>query len=190
MNEGSGSTRISIRLADGEYFPIFRHGDQDSRNISLVPARRGQAEADIQFFYHSSDGSDPEGIGVVRFPDLPADSDEIELQLDAELDAEGMLSVTVSHLESGRSEHLDTKLPEASGSSELPAPSDFSEKGEAAHPVKESLRFRRIFGVVFVALGLALVFWITMMVTDWGRQDSLPPPVSMNTAMPIESEAV
>jgi len=170
--------------------PIFRHGDQDSRNISLVPARQGQVEADIQFFYHSPEGSDPEGIGVVRFPDLPEDSGEIELKMEAEIDATGMFSVTVHHLESGRSEHLETNLPDVAGSSKPPISSEYSEGREVVPPVKESVRFRWFFGVIFVALGLALVFWLTMMVTDWGRQDPLPPPISMNAATAIESEAV
>ncbi len=52
MNDGSGSTRISLRLADGEYFPLFSHGDPDTRNLSLVPASENQEEADIHFFYH------------------------------------------------------------------------------------------------------------------------------------------
>jgi hypothetical protein len=190
MNEGSGSTRISIRLADGEYFPVFRHGDQDFRSISLVPARQGQAEADIQFYHHSSDGSEPESIGVVRFPDLPEDSAGAELQLEAEIDSSGRFSATVSHQESGRSEHFETALPEAAVSSEPPVSTGYSEEPETAFPTEESGRFRWFFGVVFVALGLALVFWLTLMVTDWGRQDPLPPPVSMDTVTAVESEAV
>jgi len=190
MNEDSGSTRISIRLADGEYFPIFHHDDQDSRKISLVPARKGQVEADIQFFHHSPDGSDPEGIGVVRFPDLPENSGEIELQLEAEIDAAGMFSVTIHHLESGRSEYLETSLPELNIPPDQPASFDYTEESDAAQSGKEPVRFRWLFGVIFVVLGLALVFWLTMMVTDWGRQDPLPSPVSMNAVTAIESQAV
>jgi len=174
MNEGS--TRISIRLADGEHFPIFHHGDPDTRNVALVPASKGQAEADIQFFYHSSDGSPPESIGIVRFPDLPLDSGEIELQLDAVIGVTGLLSVSIRHIESGRLERLEMVLPEQT---------------DSATPVVEPVRrFRWIFGVLFVALGLALVFWFTMMVTDWGRQDPLPPPVSVLVPQNSESAAV
>jgi len=183
MNEDSGSTRVSIRLADGEYFPIFRYGDPDTRNISLVPARKGQDEADIQFFYHSPDGSAPESIGIVRFPDLPAASGEIELQLDAVIGLTGLLSVSIRHSESGRVERLDIALPEETTSS-ASAPRSFP-----VSPGKNG-RSRWIFGILFVAAGLALVFFLTLMVTDWGRQEALPPPVSMNAGMAIESEAV
>ncbi len=162
MIDGSESTRISIRLADGEHFPIFRHGDPDTRNISLVPATEGQDEADIHFFYHASDGSSPVNIGVVRFPDLPAESGEIELQLDAVIGTAGLLSVSIRHRESGRIERLEMTLPEtASGIG-----------------YKKARRMCWIFGVLFVAAGLALVFWLTLRVTDWGRQDPLPAPVS------------
>jgi len=39
-------------------------------------------------------------------------------------------------------------------------------------------RWRRVLGVLFVAAGLALVFWLTMRVTNWGRQELQAPPVS------------
>ncbi len=162
MNEGPGSTRISIRLADGEHFPIFRYGDPDTRNISLVPASKGQSEANIQFFYHPSDGGVPQDIGVVKIPGLPPDSEETELQMDAVIAETGLLSVSIRHIETGRSEHLEITLPEEQGS--------FTRE--------KSGRFRWLAGVLFVAAGLALVFWITMMVTRWGRQELLPPPVS------------
>ena len=171
MIDGSEPTRISIRLADGEHFPIFRHGDPDTRNISLVPATEGQDEADIHFFYHASDGSSPVNIGVVRFPDLPAESGEIELQLDAVIGASGLLSVSIRHRESGRIERLEMTLPETDSSTST-APGVGSKKARRIRWI------RWIFGVLFVAAGLALVFWLTLRVTDWGRQDPLPPPVS------------
>ncbi|MCK5736280.1 MAG: hypothetical protein KAH21_07355 [Spirochaetaceae bacterium] len=182
MNEGSGSTRISIRLADGTYFPIFLHGDPDTRNVSLVPATEGQDEADIHFYYHSSDGAAPESIGVVRFPDLPVDSGEIELQLDAVIGLTGLLSVSIRHIDTGRVERLEMKLPE---DGELISSSAVSSSGEQG-----SGRFRWLFAVLFVAAGLALVFWFTMMVTNWGRQDPLPPPVSCEFTYSSESAAV
>ncbi len=38
---------------------------------------------------------------------------------------------------------------------------------------------RIILGILFVAAGLALVFWLTMRVTNWGRQDIPAPPLSL-----------
>jgi len=164
MNEGSGSTRISIRLADGEHFPIFRYGDPDTRNISLVPASEGQTEADIQFFYHPSDGGIPQGIGLVKIPDLPLDSENVELQMDAVIGETGLLSISIRHIESGRVERLELTLPEEPGS--------FSPKKRGW--------LRWLMGLLFIAAGLALVFWLTLKVTHWGRQEPLAPPVSMS----------
>ena len=108
MNDGSGSTRISLRLADGEYFPLFSHGDPDTRNLSLVPASENQEEADIHFFYHSEDGSSPVTIGVVRFPDLPSETGDTELHLDAVIESTGLLTVIIRHRESGRETEAGT----------------------------------------------------------------------------------
>lgn len=169
MNDGSGSIRISLRQADGEYFPIFRHGDPDTRNLSLIPASEEQDEADIQFFYHPSDGSSPVRIGMVRFPDLPAGADKNELHLDAVIGSTGLLSVTVRHSESGRLERLEMTLP------------DERERNVRSSSGRGRLKGSRLYwvlGALFVAVGLALVFWLTMRVTDWGRQEIKPPPVS------------
>jgi|GEM_PF-649165 len=181
MNEGSGSTRISIRLADGEYFPIFRYGDPDTRNISLVPASQGQSEADIHFFYHPADRGIPESIGVVKIPDLPLGSGEVELQLDAVIGETGLLSVSIRHIESGRVERLDLTLPEEPESF-LPASSKVP-----SVPQEKSGMFRWLIGVLFVAAGLAFVFWITMLVTHWGRQELPPPPVSLSAPQNLQN---
>jgi hypothetical protein len=168
MNDGSGSTRISLRLADGEFFPIFRYGDPDTRNLSLVPATQGQEEADIHFYYHPSDGGEPQKLGTVRFPDLPTDTASNELFLDAAIAPDHRLTVTVRHRESGRVERMDVGLPA---------------NGENVDGRREKVRsgnrgLRWIFGIIFVLAGLVLAFWLTKIVTDWGKQDALPPPVS------------
>lgn len=167
MNDGSGSTRISLRLADGDYFPIFRHGDPDTRNLSLVPASQNQDEADIQFFYHSSDGNPPVPIGTVRFPDLPSGTGEIELHLDAVIGSAGVLSVTVRHRDTGRMERLEMDIPDESD-----AP-----RSRTARRLN-SRRSRGLLGFLFVAIGLALILWLTLFVTDWGKHDVPEAPLS------------
>ncbi|MDF1567121.1 MAG: hypothetical protein RQ801_07370 [Spirochaetaceae bacterium] len=168
MNDRSESTRISLRLADGEFFPIFRYGDPDTRNLSLVPATEGQEEADIQFYFHPSDGGEPSKLGTVRFPDLPVEAASNELFLDAVIARDGMLTVTVRHRESGRVERMDVSLPEEDGK-----PDGRREK------VRSGNRgFRWVFGIIFVLAGLTLAFWLIKIVTDWGKQDALPTPVS------------
>lgn len=168
MNDGSESTRISLRLADGELFPIFRYGDPDTRNLSLIPATEGQEEADIQFYFHPSNGGEPSKIGTVRFPDLPSDTATNELFLDAMIARDGMLTVTVRHRESGRVERMEVRLPEDDGKPDEPR--------EKVRSGNRGLRW--VFGIIFVLVGLVLAFWLTKIVTDWGKQDALPPPVS------------
>ncbi len=170
MNDGSGSTRISLRLADGEYFPLFSHGDPDTRNLSLVPASENQEEADIHFFYHFEDGSAPVNIGVVRFPDLPSGTGDTELHLDAVIESTGLLTVIIRHRESGRLERLEMTLPDEDDTIRPP---------RSSGGLLKSRPGRIILGILFVAAGLALVFWLTMRVTNWGRQDIPAPPLSL-----------
>lgn len=196
MNEDSGLTRISIRLADGEYFPIFRYGDPDTRNISLVPAREGQAEVDVKFFYHPADGSSPKSLGVVKFPDLPSESSGTggtELQLDAFIGETGLFTVSIRHPESGRIERLEIVLPEQRESyvqENLSRDADLKGDGGGSAGLKSSRRKQWLYGVLFVLAGLALVFWLTTMVTRWGIKDPLPPPVSSSISFDSEFSAV
>jgi hypothetical protein len=176
MNDGPESTRISLRLADGRYFPIFRHGDPDTRNLSLVPASENQNEADIQFYYHSKDGSEPVSLGTVKFPDLPSGTEETELHLDAVIGPAGLLSVAVRHRESGRLERLEMDIPNETGNG-----TPLRRRGEA------SRRSRVLLGLLFVVAGAAAIIALALAVTDWGKQDVPPPPLS---ALTTETPAV
>ena len=177
MNEGLGDTRISLRLADGEFFPVFRHGDPDTRNLSLVPASHGQDEADLHFYFHPSDGSRPIEIGTMKFRDLPADADDLELRLDAVAGPTGLLSVAVSHVDSGRTERLEMDLPE-DGSSPGPA------RKKAGTWKNGPLKW--VFGALFVLACLTALFFLTRAVADWGNQEPGEPPVSV-LVNPIEA---
>jgi hypothetical protein len=167
MSDGIRSIRISLLLADGKHFPVFYFGDPDTRTLSLVPAVRGQNEADIRFFAHSPGGSAPTPLGVLRFPDLPTDSPDLELSLEASLDESGFLKVVVNHPESGRSESLAVSVPDITGDSPMPP--------DVIHPRR---RGRTLLGIAFVLAGLALVLWLTLAVTSRGRQEAPPPPLS------------
>ncbi len=158
MNNFSLPVRISLRQADGEYYPVFCYGDPDTRNLSLVPASENQDRAEISFYYHPQDGSDPVNLGLVKLTDLPAGS---ELQLDAVIDQRGRLSLTVGHRESGRTERLEVNLPDR-------------DSGKSARRV-----FKWIFGILFVAAGAALVAWLVMVVAGWGWQEPVEAPLSL-----------
>lgn len=170
MTTGFETVRISLKQADGEHYPLFHRGDPDTRNLALVPATEGQAEADIQFFHHPTDGSRPEKLGTIRFPDLPGESTAAELQLDAVIGSTGLFSVTVRHPDSGRVERLEMELPdEQPESSELRV----SSSGWRNRPE------RWVFGALFVIAALALILFLTFLVTDWGREEPVPAPLSL-----------
>ena len=171
MNDASGSVRVSLRLADGEHYPIFRYGDPDTRNLSLVPATEGQSEADIQFFHHPADGSSPRRLGIVRFPDLPAESQDVELHLDAAIGPTGLLTVTVRSRDTGRMERLEMELPADE------SPRAAKDESSARHPL------RWIFGTLFVLACLVLIFMVTRAVTQWGREEPVEAPISLHRSI-------
>ena len=144
------------------------------------PPPRDRTKPISSFFHHPLDGSRPGKLGTIRFPDLPSDSGETELHLDAIIGPTGLLTITVRHRESGRVERLEMEIPDEVSVS-APAPRASGRTG------LRSVRIRWVLGVLFVAAGLALVFWLTMQVTDWGREEVLEAPVS---SLSIEPPAV
>lgn len=162
--KGDSETRwISIRLADGEHYTIFSRGDWVPQRFLLTPASENQDEADIEFYHHASGVSKPIRIGVIKFANLPAG--DVELLLEAELTSDDTLSVAVRHEASGRVENLKMQIP-GSGAQR-------SMSGQGLRP-----RVRWFLGVLYVVLGLAIVLWLVQLVTDWGEQELLPPPIS------------
>ena len=171
MHNGSGSIKISLRLADGEFYPLFRQGDPDTRLMTLSPASPDQGEADIQFFYHPQDGGRPVRIGVIRFPNLPVEDEGAELQLKVVLGSTGLLSADVFHEGSGRSEGLEMPLPEETS----------SVRGEGLFDWRRG-RMARILGVIFVAASLALLLLLARNVSGWGSRAVQPAPVTEQAA--------
>ena len=176
MNEGSDSVRISLRLADGDLFPVFRYGDPEKRRLSLVPARAGQDEADIHFFHHTGTGSEPSEVGTLHFPNLPPD-ENLELNLVARIGSPGLLSVTLTHADSGRFESADLSIPDETA---------FSTGGSSA-PLRRGIPARWILGVLFFILSLGLIFLATYAFTEWGLRGPEPAPLSLGeTRLQVE----
>lgn len=171
MHNESGSIKISLRLADGEFYPLFRQGDSDTRLMTLSPASPDQDEAYIQFFYHPRDGGGPVRIGVIRFPNLPVEDEVVELQLKVVLGTAGLLSADVFHKGSGRSEGLEMPLPEETSSA----------RGEGLFEWRRG-PMARILGVIFVAASLALLLLLARNVSGWGSRAVQPAPMSGQTA--------
>ncbi len=169
MTDGNKSVRISLRQADGEHYPLFYRGDPDTRNLALVPATAGQAEADIHFFHHSVDGSPALELGTLRFSDLPENSGDTELQLDAAIGAAGIMTITVRHPESGRIERLEMELPD-----EPDGLKTILRRG----PAWRNRPAARVLGVLFIAIALAGIFFLTSLVAEWGREEAVSAPLS------------
>jgi len=167
---GDSETRwISIRLANGEHYTVFERGDWNSRRLVLTPASKNQDKADIEFYYHASGVSKPLRIGAIKFGKLPAGG--VELALEAELTPKGILSAAVRHEASGRTEDLKVQIPDI----EVQRP-----------PVRQGLLARSgirwFLGILYVAVGLAIAFWLVRLVTDWGEHELPPPPISRSAA--------
>lgn len=169
MNNFSLPVRVSLRQADGQYYPVFRYGGSETRNLSLLPVLENQDEARIPFYYHPKDGSGPVSLGLVQLTGLPVDGESIELRLEAVINSEGQLSLMVSHQESGRTERLEVSLPR--------------EKRPARSVRRQVLKW--IFGVLFVAAGAALIVWLITLVAGWGWQEPVEAPLSLRSALSL-----
>jgi len=165
MRADSDTRLISIRLANGEHYTVFKRGDWSSRRLILTPALENQDEADIEFYHHVLDASKPVRIGVVKFINLPAG--DVELSLETELTSEGTLSVAVRHAASGREENLKIRIPD-----------EKTQQSPSGNTLRLRSGIRWFLGVLYVILGLAVVLWLVQLVTDWGENESLPSPIS------------
>ena len=161
MNEVSDSVHISVRLADGSFFPIIHHGGSRKRILTIVPSRHGQERVDLQFFHYAAAGDNPRELGRLSFDELPPGED-IELTLTAEIGPKGSLLAGLEHSPSGRAESAEFT---------------FSEEAPAV-PRDRFVVFRRIMGVIFVLVMLGLILLATYTFAEWGRREPEAPPVS------------
>ncbi|VDB01182.1 hypothetical protein S1OALGB6SA_2283 [Olavius algarvensis spirochete endosymbiont] len=165
MRGDSETGCISIRLADGEHYIVFRREDWGSKRLLLTPASENQDKADIEFYHHALGVSKPIRIGMIEFAKLPAG--EVELLLEAEFTSEGTLSVAVRHEASERVENLKIQVP------------DFgAQRFMSGGGLRLRGGMRWFLGGLYVALGLAIALWLVQLITDWGEYESPPPPIS------------
>lgn len=162
MNEFSDSVLISIRLADGSFFPIIRRVDSKKCTLTMVPSRKGQERVDLQFFHHGEEGDTPRELGRLSLAELPLDG-STELTVNAEIGSEGSFAASVEHVGSGLTESAEFMLPENGA-----VPRD-----------AEASTFPRIMGVVFVVVLLGLIMLATFSFAQWGRMEPEPAPLSL-----------
>ena len=169
MNEGVDTIRISLRLADGRFFPLFRYGHPDRCSLLLVPVQEDQNEINLQFFHHPIDGTTPLCLGTLRFSDLPERGDT-ELRLDANIGTADNLLVEVRHKGSGRVKKLEMKIP--------PERHATKSNGLRGHIWRKDGLYW-IFGILFLLVCLGLMAWGVFFIVDMQRPAFRPAPVSM-----------
>ena len=162
MNEVSDSVLISIRLADGSFFPIIRRGDSKKCTLTMVPSNEGQERVDLQFLHHGAGRDNPRELGRLSLAELPL-KESIELRVTAEMGPEGAFKASVEHVGSGRMESAEFTVPENGG---------VPEEAQAS-------TFRRIMGVVFVVVLLGLILTAAFSFAKWGRMEPEPAPLSL-----------
>lgn len=162
-----GFLQISIKLADGQLFPLFRCNGPQNCQLDLIPAQQEQEQIDLHVFSRRLDtvNSEPVSIGSLKLKGLPK-SDDMEIQLQAKLDINGMLTLTV--------------LNKISGSKDLLVVNLVSPKGKKG--AKKSGKIRKILsiaiGAIIIVTVLALLIWLAFMIANWGQQKPDVLPVS------------
>ena len=161
MTNRKDSVWISLQLADGRFYPLFRYGDSGPRSLTLLPARENQQEVDINFFLHSFESLQPLQLGTIIFREITAE-ENTELLLDAKVEEKGKLSVKVTNTAGGQSESLELNMKNEE---------NLSDK-------KHRNIFRFFFGLIFILASIGLVYLAIKKVTDWGKQAPSPAPIS------------
>lgn len=158
------AVHISLRLADGQFFPVLLHGNSNNRCLKLVPAHNKQKKIQVHFFYYKINNSNPIPIGILKLSGLPA-SGEIELELNAKINSSGLFSACVTHGDSGYTAIMEADIP-------LP---DYT---SADSPRKPRRRSRWFTGLLFVIISLLVILGVAFLVANWGNPQPYAEPVS------------
>jgi hypothetical protein len=197
------SRMIGIRLADRSVFPVFPQETPGSRHLVLTTARDQQERVEIQLvrsLQENTAGSATETtvIGRVELGDLALHgSGEPEIDLNLELEPDGILDISLTDRESGNSESVSIDVyqasAEASRKSEFdlddgfaPSATVYEEERPAVPPGPPEPR-RRPWGLIAFVGVLALLLLILLAWWLLGSSDDSPTPVS---TMPEDRETM
>ena len=125
---------ISIKVADGSFFPVLEPGFTGRKKLTLTTAKDNQNKVQIDL-YSGGDASvgDTRYIGSLIIENIPsARQGEPEIELLIGLDSEGQLEAEASEKETGESQRFSTSVNNLPEEDILGAP-DF-EEGEAPSP--------------------------------------------------------
>lgn len=181
MNDGSRDPQVSLKLADGAFFPLYRRGDAVQKKLRVVPAREGQGEAELSFYGHPPDEDEPVYLGSVRFTGLPDTPNEAEIELEADFTGWERLRVSLKHIASGRIEKFEAVVPNDIAEDGVLPDAEPSEAGKAPKRKGLPVPARIILGILFTAIILAGILYLVRTVAEWGRIETPPAPVSFVT---------
>ena len=194
---------IGIRLADRSVFPVFPDEAPGSRHLVVTTARDQQERVEIQLVrspQENTPGSSMEVsvIGRVELGDLALHgSGEPEIDLNLELEPDGILDISLTDRESGNSESVSIDVHQATAAasreSDFDLNDDFTPSAtvyeEERPPVRQSppQPRRRPWGLIAFMGVLALLLLILLLWWLMGSSDDSPAAAS---AMPEDRETM
>ncbi len=125
---------ISIKVADGSFFPVLEPGFTGRKKLTLTTAKDNQNKVQIDLYSGGDAGvGDTRYIGSLIIENIPlARQGEPEIELLIGLDSEGQLEAEAREKETGESQRFSTSVTKLPEEDILGAP-DF-EEGEAPSP--------------------------------------------------------
>ncbi|MDR0558194.1 MAG: LysM peptidoglycan-binding domain-containing protein [Treponema sp.] len=98
---------IGIKIANGDFYPLLDENDPQKKKFALIPARKGQKQAQIDF-YKSEMGvmEDVRRIGRLSFGNEKREMDEDTIDLTLEASGQGKISVSAKNLKTGEDRQL------------------------------------------------------------------------------------
>ena len=109
------STTLAIALADKSLYPLTDPSGEFYKNIILTPAKTNQQKALIRFCQIQQGQPNYETLGVLELDDLPTLANgELEIDLELEVDSEGVLSAVATEKQTFKSNRITIPLPNLS----------------------------------------------------------------------------
>ncbi|MDR1218284.1 MAG: LysM peptidoglycan-binding domain-containing protein [Treponema sp.] len=98
---------IGIKIANGNFYPLLDENDPQKKKFALIPARKGQKRAQIDFYKSDlRDMEDAQHIGRLLFGNEKREMDGDALDLAIESNGQGKISASAKNLKTGEDRQL------------------------------------------------------------------------------------
>ncbi|MDR1074311.1 MAG: LysM peptidoglycan-binding domain-containing protein [Treponema sp.] len=98
---------IGIKIANGNFYPLLDETDPQKKKFALIPARKGQKRAQIDFYKSDlRDMEDAQHIGRLLFGNEKREMNEDVLDLAIESNGQGKISASAKNLKTGEDRQL------------------------------------------------------------------------------------